>query len=699
MAQGRMVRGLGGFAAAAALAAGMALSAGAAADPAAWVAKVNDIYRGRDRMLPDDQRSEKILLPAVGAMEAPPADLATPLRAALIAPGDALWSQADAWAQGAAQRAAIEALRKVGESEKTMAFLLLYGADQVPAEWKSAGMYVDLGTPPLLAAAQFHYLRGLDHLAALTHVEATRLGEAGQPAEALQLLADLVQFGRQMADREFTAESAWGLSTMAHGLERIRDVAWTYRDGLTDTQIKEVIDRAEAAQIRLDRLVLPQADHLAAEQIVEQAYIDRQGPNPDVFGATMARLSAKDRPLALFGESARWQALAPTQAGTFDTIDAVADVFGGWQYRWNLPAFDRALESPSDYDRLEKSKFAMVEAVMGPTDALFAERQALRAELAATRAGLAALAFERRNKTFPSELALTRPTYIKELERDPWSKDGNTFEFFVPIRDQPRGERELPKPHVIGVALLAAPSDPLDPALIADAQKLLSGTLTDRVNTLKTAWKLDRSGVNAEGMNRLGEIIGDDTLTMGTAKDADLRDRVMEGIRKRAVNIDAMYERATNEALSALSARVAKAKTAREVQEVYQSVTPDSLLTDLLKRGDALILEALQRDVGTFPVELDDSVFVIYSAGTDQVAEWARSVGEGGTDILYWPPLLSLVREDLKASGVDPTTLTAEWIDFEPLMGEPVERVYVETKGSRNSGNDGPSNNPRRRID
>jgi len=49
----------------------------------------------------------------------------------------------------------------------------------------------------------------------------------------------------------------------------------------------------------------------------------------------------------------------------------------------------------------------------------------------------------------------------------------------------------------------------------------------------------------------------------------------------------------------------------------------------------------------TFTVSLDESYFVLYSVGEDAVADFARESGVGGADILYWPPVLSLAREQL----------------------------------------------------
>ncbi len=695
MAQGGTIRRCIRWTAAAAVALGTMAPAALAADASAWVKQVNDIYLGRDRMLPDAQRAEKILFPALSAMQAPPAELTTALQAALVAPGDPSWSAASEWAAGEAQQKALEAMKSIGGADKPVAFLHLYGEDQVPAEWKSAGLYVDLGTPPLLAAAQFEYLGAMDRLSLLTQVEATRLGDAGKATDALNLLADYVLMARLMADREFRAEMRWGMDAMTQGFERIRDVAWVYRDGLTDMQIKDVIDRLNAPKLRLDRLVLPKADRFAAEQVLEEVFVARQGPDPDKFGATMARLSAKDRPLMLFGESARWQQAATGHANTFDTTDAVADVYGGWEYRWNLPAFDKILEQPSDYERLDKAKFPMVTAVLGPVADLFNARQKLQAEAAATRAGLGVLAFQRRTKTWPAEQALTRPTYVKELERDPWSRDNNTFVYFVPIRDQPRGARELPKPHIIGVmGAGGAPEGIPEPEITLDLlRQALGAAFIDFADDPRVASAPDNS---AELDRLFTEYVGK-TATELKATLSEWR-RYEQAIERAIRSNDTAQFMTALRDMGGTLADVAQSRG--KLEDVYNEVMAARQARaeqtgQIASTEGRVVLAGLD----SFVASLDDSTFVLYSAGFDQRPDWAQRVGEAGSDVLYWPPLLTLVRDHLKEASLAPRELAAAWLDFEPLRMAAAPKLDP----SNPSGEKGPSRSsspsgPPRRI-
>jgi hypothetical protein len=81
-------------------------------------------------------------------------------------------------------------------------------------------------------------------------------------------------------------------------------------------------------------------------------------------------------------------------------------------------------------------------------------------------------------------------------------------------------------------------------------------------------------------------------------------------------------------------------------------ISPVRNLATAQARAGAPLAARLERqsnddDTITFTVELDEQDFVIYSVGEDAVADFAREVGIGGADIIYWPSELTLVREHL----------------------------------------------------
>jgi len=93
----------------------------------------------------------------------------------------------------------------------------------------------------------------------------------------------------------------------------------------------------------------------------------------------------------------------------------------------------------------------------------------------------------------------------------------------------------------------------------------------------------------------------------------------------------------------------------RMLNEAVEAAAKPELLDPLM---DSLsitvrsILETALDQLGrlsSFDVQLDDTTFVVYSVGPDGEPNKARSAGPGGTDILYWPPIMSLTRQHERA--------------------------------------------------
>lgn len=428
-----------------------------AQDDAAFLQRANDLYTGPDRAVPDARRSDLALLPVLATMAPPPEGVDTPLRAALATPLSEVWSAATQWASAPSQQAVLEQIRKVGESlgaGRNFAFLMPYGAANVSDEARAAGLFVDVGEPPILAAADFRYLRALDNAECLVNVEATRLAEDKKADDAATLLVRWTLFCRQIADREFFAEKRWAIRNAIAGMERVRDLVHEYGDQFSGSQLADLATALGEDNLGAERLQIPRANQIAGEQVIARAFVERQGPS-DAFGATMARASAGDRPLRLFGEASRWQDLAGKQATTFETGDALKGAFGDWEYRWRLPEFDPVRKQQTDFDRLSTEKFAAVRLVADGVQEMFDLRQRYRAEAEGTRLSLGVMGYKRDNGVFPRSLAGVRPRYVRTIGADPYSTTRQEFHYFVPIRDQPRGERELPKPHQVVVSLPA----------------------------------------------------------------------------------------------------------------------------------------------------------------------------------------------------------------------------------------------------
>lgn len=418
------------------------------------------------------KRSDRVLLALVARMDAPPAGVARVEQAMLLPAGAAAWSAAEAWAAGPNQKAVLAALDQITAEEdpaEAMVFAQPYGAEAVGATSDGvtlirAELYTELGDPPMLAAAKFQYLPGLDRVGCLVHVEATRLAAAGDPGAAIDALADWVFFGRQMADRAFFKEARWGYATMIATLDRVRDIAYTdFRTGgrkLTPDRISAVLQLLrEDGYLRVDRLVFPMGDRAAAQQVIDRVFIARGAADPATFAPTMARLASTDRPLRLFSESARWEAAGAMAAGWFDQHEMVKKITDEWKARWDLRPFDPLLALQTEYEKMGRASYAAIDAVLPDAGALLTDREVLKAQLVGTRCALGLVAFYYNAGNFPLDLAAIRPRFVRTLGGDPFSSAGRDrggeppLQFFVPIRDTKDrfGTREIPRPHEIRV--------------------------------------------------------------------------------------------------------------------------------------------------------------------------------------------------------------------------------------------------------
>jgi hypothetical protein len=338
-----------------------------------------------------------------------------------------------------------------------MVFAQGYGVEAVAdhPELISANLYTELGDPPLLAGAKHGYLPALDKLQMLAHVEATRLASGGDPGAALEEMFDWLYFSRQIADRPFLKEKKWGMQSMKLALSRIRDIC--YEDSRATTHALSA-QKVHDLDIRLDeqkgylgidRIKLPDGNFESAQQLIARVMNAKAGPNPDAFGLVLARIGASDRPLRLLSESAYWDQIRATHAGWYETMDMLVgkDGKGGvvadWKNRWNLSPFDVVVKKSSDYQKhiAGGGKFAVLRMAFAAVEDLFALRQSLRAEAAGTRMGMAVYGFFLEHSSFPPSLTSVRPFYVETIDKDPYSGAGRTIEYFVPVRDTPKGER------------------------------------------------------------------------------------------------------------------------------------------------------------------------------------------------------------------------------------------------------------------
>lgn len=406
--------------------------------------------------IPKSKRSDLILLPTLVDLVSPPAEVAKVGQAVLMLPTSDAWPTVEAWAKAAPQQAVLKALADITKEEDyhvAMVFAQGYGVEAAleTTDLIAAGMYTELGDPPMLANAVFGYLPKMRETEILANVEATRLVAAGDSVGALDTLFHLMYFGRQMADRPMLPEKSFGMNVIGRALERIRDVV--YQDmrspqrRLDYKALRGYVERLEenTGYLGINRIPLPTGTFLAADQVLNRVLEYKKGVNEATFAVVLARVASHDRPLRLFSEMAYWDTARPQHEGWYASRDMLVgrDENGGlvydWTKRWNLSPHDSLVKSPSDYKRhvARGPRFAALRAVLSGVETLFPMRLALRAEVAGTRMALAIYGYTRQqNETFPPLLSSIRPAFVSAIDNDPYSTSRQPLGYFVPIRDR-----------------------------------------------------------------------------------------------------------------------------------------------------------------------------------------------------------------------------------------------------------------------
>jgi len=428
-----------------------------------YVDRVNAPYKS----IPKAKRSDLVILPLLAKMADPPAEVRSVEVSMLLGKSSPAWSVVESWVTADPQKALIKGLADVTKDEDfrtAMVFAQPYGVEGVSdqPDLLAAELYSNLGETPTLAAVKIGYLPAIEKLELLANVEATRLLESGDAVGAVEVMFDFMYFARQMADRPFLVEKRWGMTAIRNSLARIRDLVYqdskADKHGIKPEDIRGWVRRLDPDKgyINIQRIRLPDANIIAAEQLITLVTVKGGGPNDD-FSSILASIAAGNRPLRFLSESAYWDRVKARHGGYYDLMDIVIGKKGDgglrsdWARRWDLQPFDPLLRKPSEYARnvARSSRYALLKITLDGIDQLFELRRPISVELAGTRVGISIYGFSlQSNGSWPRDVTSIRPYFMDSIDTDPYNtKPRSTLEFFVPTRERPpqgaRGE-EVP---------------------------------------------------------------------------------------------------------------------------------------------------------------------------------------------------------------------------------------------------------------
>jgi len=600
------------------------------------------------RMVPragEGERADVILGEAAAAMDPAPAALAALEDRRLLVPGDAEWDEAVAWAQGEAQRAALGAFEEATDRRAGMAFALPYGED-APAELRRAGFWAELEDGKLYRPV-YHYSDGLEALATLVWIEANRLAASGEGHDAAELMTGLVRLGRMLVDRPMLEESANGYGLMFWSLEGLRDLAHRNAELLDRRSLRRVVRELEDRTLRLDRMLFPSGRELAVKQAILDSY---------------ERMGAAD--IGAIGSIAGEAGLPADEldhVGYFEAVEVAERVFNDWRLRWPLDPYDVVMQRPSYYSSLvsEPRRYALVLGAAPAHELLFEMRMRLDAELAGTRLGLGVHAYRGEYGRWPKPLVAIRPAFVSEIDVDPYDPNrGDQMPYFVPMRDQEWGPRETPHPHTITVHVGLEGQELTSMASHAILKALPDDRAVSSVRAyVETLTSMRIEPRNIEERTSAGASVSLKQLVPahleGYASDLSgepLREFVRVMIRTTLLAPE-YPELRRSFGVDPDDSRRRRRRGSRD-EEVPRDLETASRLVALAQlEAGAPLARRLTREqsedptVAVFDVTLDESDFVLYSAGYNGVEDWAVESGLDGTDLTYWPPMLSLLRE------------------------------------------------------
>lgn len=399
----------------------------------------------------DSSKSYRLLFDAYLRTDPPPMEIGEDFNASTIHPGMENWSTVAGWAESNNDLA--EALI---ESRDRLIIGLPYGADNVPANYRDAGLMVEIAVNNNPRKTNFAYFDALDTIVAFATAETYRLMEAGESDKGLDVAMATIFVLRQFCDRDFLEEKRTSINLLTLMLANLRDVFWSYREQISVQRFGE-IGGAEMPYLRPDRnrLFIPEADRVVAEVLLGEVFDDRSGnPDPEMFAHAFAGIQSANEPLTRFGAARRWKMIS-TVHGSFDASkERLQLVYDDWWRRWRVQEYDEILAIPSEFARTNEVRYAAVLYAIQDIQSLFPLRNVLVASVNGTAMAAGICAYMNELGTAPDDAPKIYSMYIRKLsDADPFDLYYGPFRFRLVRSEEPvdtaQGRIRVPSGNVL----------------------------------------------------------------------------------------------------------------------------------------------------------------------------------------------------------------------------------------------------------
>ena len=320
-----------------------------------------------------------------------------------------------------------------------------YGTDGLDAKWKAKGIAALPGSAP--GEAAFGYLNAIRGLTAFATVCMYVDAENKKFDAAFDVSLGMLRVLRQVSEQRMEAEKLFGMNMMSRLLEANRVFMAANIETLPVATLQRVALKGYAFikpgdNERLKRLELPEGDRVILTESMQNAFDSAGQPDEAYFANEFGSIQSVNSPLTRFGATARWRQLATVHGPLVASQEKLAAVYDDWWRRWRMRFYDPILDSPTQFSKLNQSKYALVTLFVENLQQVFDARLRLIAEIDGTAISAALCGFYVDSvKQWPRDLSSAFPIYgMRRMNFDPFAKDyGNLNYRNLGEKSQPLG--------------------------------------------------------------------------------------------------------------------------------------------------------------------------------------------------------------------------------------------------------------------
>lgn len=367
----------------------------------------------------ESTKSYKIIFDAFLKMTEPPMPLDEKFNLSTIHPKMPNWSAVAGWAES--NTAMADAIIKAWQSN-TIVFGLPYGEENVPQNFRDAGLCVAIGLNESLRNNEFRYMYSIEVIEAYVAAEMYRLTEAGQFDRALSLaLANKVLL-RHLCDRDFLIEKIAFIDLLSESLSNLRDVMYLYQSKISPTWFTD-ISQIDIPFLNPDRsrLFMPEADRVLAEALIREVFDERTGKaDPEKFATVFGGVQTADKPLTRFGAARRWTNIAAVHGSLDASLERLKLVYDDWWRRWRVEGHDPILDIETQFEVTNPVRYAAVIYSMQNVEELFVKRDRLILEVNGTSLAAGLCGYRVQYETYPDKIEMSYAEFSRKgLNVDP----------------------------------------------------------------------------------------------------------------------------------------------------------------------------------------------------------------------------------------------------------------------------------------